>query len=261
MCHSLESFKCKKRCFRLYTQPNKLRTIHYEHSWQPWQALGIYGWTTLKYPGKFSTTLQWRHNEPNGVSNHHRLECLLNRLFRRIWKKTSKLHITGLCEGNLGVTSGFPSQRAIMQKMFPFDDIIMIIQCIIEILSKIIPLDACNYARTQSPLQWRHNGRDGVSTHQPHGCLLNRLFRCISKITSKLRVTGLCEGNSLGPVKSPHKLPVTRKMVPFDDIIMGYNYGCRSVEATVSVRPSTGTVPTAKIQICFLSSFFGHKFK
>ena len=45
-------------------------------------------------------------------------------------------------------------------------------------------------------LQWRHNGRDGVSDHQPHGCLLNRLIRCRSKKTSKLRVTGLCGGNS-----------------------------------------------------------------
>ena len=26
-------------------------------------------------------------------------------------------------------------------------------------------------------LQWRHNGRDSVSNHQPHDCLLNRLFR------------------------------------------------------------------------------------
>ena len=30
-------------------------------------------------------------------------------------------------------------------------------------------------------LQWRHNGRGGVSNHQPHDCLLNRLFRCRSK--------------------------------------------------------------------------------
>ena len=46
------------------------------------------------------------------------------------------------------------------------------------------------------PLQWRHNYRDGVSNHQPHDCLLNRLFRRRSKKTSKLRVNGLCEGNS-----------------------------------------------------------------
>ena len=69
-------------------------------------------------------------------------------------------------------------------------------------------------------LHWRHNDHDGVSNHQPHGCLLNRLFRRRSKKTSKLRVTGLCVGNSPGPVNSPHKGPVTRKMFPFNDVIM-----------------------------------------
>ena len=44
-------------------------------------------------------------------------------------------------------------------------------------------------------LRWRHD-HDGVSNHQPHVCLLNCLFGCISKKTSKLRVTGLCVGNS-----------------------------------------------------------------
>ena len=71
-----------------------------------------------------------------------------------------------------------------------------------------------------SLLRWRHNEHDGVSNHQPHGCLLTRLFRHRSKKTSKLRVTGLCVGNSPGPVNSPHKGPVTRKMFPFDDVIM-----------------------------------------
>ena len=69
-------------------------------------------------------------------------------------------------------------------------------------------------------LQWRHNDHDSVSNHQPHGRLFNRLFRRRSKKTSKLRVTGLCVGNSPGPVNSPHKGPVTRKMLPFDDVIM-----------------------------------------
>ena len=50
-------------------------------------------------------SLQWRHNE-------QRLDCLLNRLFRRRSKKTSKLCVTGLCEGNALVVDGFPSQRA-----------------------------------------------------------------------------------------------------------------------------------------------------
>ena len=52
-------------------------------------------------------------------------------------------------------------------------------------------------------LLWRHNGRDSVSNHQPHDCSLNRLFRRRSKKTSKLRVTGLCEGNSPGTGEFP----------------------------------------------------------
>ena len=42
----------------------------------------------------------------------------------------------------------------------------------------------------------RHNRHDGVSNHQPNDCLLNHLFRCRSKKTSKLRIAGLCAGNS-----------------------------------------------------------------
>ena len=57
-------------------------------------------------------SLQWHHYECNVVSNHQRLGCLFNRLFRRRSKKTSKLRITGLCEGNSPVTGVFPTQRA-----------------------------------------------------------------------------------------------------------------------------------------------------
>ena len=74
------------------------------------------------------------------------------------------------------------------------------------------------------PLHWRHNDHDGASNHQPHSCLLNRLFRRRSKKTSKLRVTGLCVGNSPGPVNFPHKGSVTLKMFPFDDVIMDKTY-------------------------------------
>ena len=35
----------------------------------------------------FKQTLQWRHNECDGVSNHRRLDGLLNHLFRRRSKK------------------------------------------------------------------------------------------------------------------------------------------------------------------------------
>ena len=55
-------------------------------------------------------------------------------------------------------------------------------------------------------LQWRHNGRDTVSNHQPHDFLLKRLFRLRSKKTSKLHVTGLCAGNSPGTGEFPAQM-------------------------------------------------------
>ena len=57
-------------------------------------------------------SLWWRHNERDCVSNHQRFDCLLSRLFRPRSKKTSKLRVTGLCEGNSPVIGEFPAQRA-----------------------------------------------------------------------------------------------------------------------------------------------------
>ena len=66
-------------------------------------------------------------------------------------------------------------------------------------------------------LQWRHNERDGVSNHRHIDCLLNSLFRCRIKKTSKAWVTVFSENP---PEYSPHKGPVKRKMFPFADVIM-----------------------------------------
>ena len=61
------------------------------------------------------------------------------------------------------------------------------------------------YLITKS-LRWRHNWHDSVSDHQPHHCLFNRLFGCRSTKTSKLRVIGLCAGNSLGTGEFPAQM-------------------------------------------------------
>ena len=45
-----------------------------------------------------------------------------------------------------------------------------------------------------------------ISNHQPHDCLLNRLFWRGSKITSKLRVIGLWSGNSPGTGEFPAQM-------------------------------------------------------
>ena len=79
----------------------------------------------------------------------------------------------------------------------------------------------CMPIHKPTTLQWRHYRRDGVSNHQHRLCLLNRLFRRRSKKISKLRVTGLCTGNSPVTGEFPPKWPVTRKMFPFDDVTRG----------------------------------------
>ena len=58
------------------------------------------------------STLRWRHNGCDSVSNHQPRECLLRRLIRRTSKKTSKLRVTGLCAGNSPETGEFPAQMA-----------------------------------------------------------------------------------------------------------------------------------------------------
>ena len=68
-------------------------------------------------------TLRWHHNEHDGVPNHRRLDCLLNRLFRCWSKKTPKLGVT-LCWESTG-HRWFPSQRAGNMENIPFDVIIM----------------------------------------------------------------------------------------------------------------------------------------
>ena len=69
-------------------------------------------------------------------------------------------------------------------------------------------------------LRWRHNGRDSVSNHQPHDCLLNRLFRRRSKKVQSSASLAFVLGILRWPVNSPHKRPITRKMFPFYDVIM-----------------------------------------
>ena len=58
-------------------------------------------------------------------------------------------------------------------------------------------------SEASNPLQWRHNEHGVVSNHQPHDCLPNRVFGRKSKKASKLRVTGLCMGNSPGTGEFP----------------------------------------------------------
>ena len=65
----------------------------------------------------------------------------------------------------------------------------------------------------KSPLQWCHNGSDGVPNHLPHHFLLNHLSRRKSNKTSQLRVTGLCAGNSPVIGEFPAQMAINAKNV------------------------------------------------
>ena len=79
--------------------------------------------------------------------------------------------------------------------------------------------DECSLGRLPLSLQWRRNDRNGVSNYRRIDCSLIHLSRRKSKKTSKFRVTGLCEGNPPVTGGFPNG-PVTRKMFPFDDVII-----------------------------------------
>ena len=79
---------------------------------------------------------------------------------------------------------------------------------------------------TPTALRWRHNDCGGVSNHQPHDCLLNRIFGRISKEHQSSASLAFVREIHRGPVNFPRKWPVTRKMFPFDDVIMGDRVHC-----------------------------------
>ena len=76
---------------------------------------------------------------------------------------------------------------------------------------------------TQQSLQWRHNERDSVSNHQPHDCLPNRSTVYSGADQRKYQSSAslaFVKGIHRWSVNSPHKGPVSREVVPFDDITM-----------------------------------------
>ena len=59
------------------------------------------------------------NNERDGVSNHRRLDCLVNRLLKRRSKNTSKLRVIGLYEGTRWLPVDFSHRGRVTRKMMP----------------------------------------------------------------------------------------------------------------------------------------------
>ena len=124
--------------------------------------------------------------------------CLFNRGFIQTTKKTLKIHISDPLWGiNSPVFGGFISPRPIMRMAFSCHDAMMsfhyndVIMC--AIASPITSLTIV-YSTVYSDADQR------------------KLYSPASQ--------ALVRGIPRGPLNSPHKWPVTRKMFPFDDVIM-----------------------------------------
>ena len=66
----------------------------------------------------------------------------------------------------------------------------------------------CVHDSSRRTLQWRHNGGDGVSNHQPYDCLLKRLFKAQIKESIKAPRYWPLWGEFTG--EFPSQRPVTR---------------------------------------------------
>ena len=90
-------------------------------------------------------------------------------------------------------------------------------------LTAVLYLNRNSYTHTwKDTLQWHHNKRDGISNHRHLACVLNHLFRASADQRKHQSSASLAIVRWIHwrPVNYPHKGPVTRKMFPFDDIIM-----------------------------------------
>ena len=116
-----------------------------------------------------------------------------------------------------------------------------------------------------STLPWRHNEHDSVSSHQPRECLLIRLIGAGQrKHQSSASLAFVREIHRI-PVNSPHKGPVTRKMFPFDDVIMLFRtaeaelricLGLYSLSGKTSYRQISRSLEPARLGVIMIVSLW-----
>ena len=111
-------------------------------------------------------------------------------------------------------------------------------------------------------IQWRHKERDGVSNHGLVDCSLSRYIRRADQRKHQIPAS-LAFMREIHWMNSSHKGLVTRKMLPFDDVIISLKsiwdqiakYKCLGVEHLTS---ATGWVISSLWTIISTKSDAGH---
>ena len=86
----------------------------------------------------------------------------------------------------------------------------------VAVMNIILPIQAW-----RPSLRWRHNGRDCVSNHRPHNFYSTVYSDADQSKHQSSASLAFVWGIHQVLVNSSHTWPVTRKMFPFDDVIMG----------------------------------------
>ena len=130
----------------------------------------------LKWPNYFcivrylgahlGITLQWRHNERDGVSNHRCIDALLNRLFWRRSKKTQKLR------GHRWLVNS-PHKGPVIGTKKLFDDVCITHLCLPEHICKLDHAPAVQYNRVTSWYYIAHEFLIHLFTGKPTTTIYN----------------------------------------------------------------------------------------
>ena len=147
------------------------------------------------------SSLQWRHNEPDRVSNHRPHDCLLNLLFRR---RSKKLRLTGLSEGNSPVTGWFPAQRAsYAENVSIYDDVIM----------NIMAADGLTTIEANHLEQWCWRNLSGSIQSPLHSPYIKLVMRIIDEqaVEEAIAWLGYVNGDALALLWRPCSIYVVDK--------------------------------------------------
>ena len=139
-----------------------------------------------------------RHNGCDSVSNHQPRDCLFSSLLRRISKKTPKLRVSGLCEGNSPVTDKFPTQRASnAENLLPFhlDVHDICLECMIWNVTIVLPCFIITYNHNYRPGNDKCvlSGRTcntGTIINHPAWCFIISIYILIPDCVAPDLITG-----------------------------------------------------------------------
>ena len=111
-------------------------------------------------------------------------------------------------------------------------------------------------------LQWRHNGSDSVSNHQPHDCFNSTVYSDPDQTKHQSFASlAFARGTHRWPVNSPHKGPVTRKNVSIwwrhhDNVLCMQRWGSRWDHQKVHVSGMSDKIPTVIWLLYFVQLYW-----